>query len=201
MTRRLLIALLLPWLAIVGAAAPSTAFAWKLTAEGAPFVHATSGYSIQFPAGWRWMKAPFLADTIATRDGAALQVIGVDFRKHKNAFAAIKQHSTAEMPPQELAEKLVADATARNTLTNVEILSNQPTTLGGRPAFRLHLAYTQNVDTGGLRYEEIVVGANSPQGLFIVRYAAPKLHYFERSLTEFETSLATFTIDDKKRKR
>jgi hypothetical protein len=201
MKRRLLIALLLPSLAVLGAAAPSTAFAWKRVAAGAPFVHATSGYSIQFPEGWRWTKAPFLADTVATRDGPALQVIGVDYRKHKNAFAAINQNSTAEMTPQELAEKLVADATARNALTNVEILSNQPTTLGGRPAFRLHLAYTQTVDTNGLRYEEMVVGANSTQGLFIVRYAAPKLHYFERSLTEFEASLATFTIAEKKRKR
>jgi hypothetical protein len=201
MTRRTVIVLLLPWLAGFGAALPSTAFAWKLVAEGTPFVHGTSGYSIQFPDGWRWTKAPFTADTIATRDGPALQVIGVDFRKHRNAFAAIKQGSTPEMPPQELSQKLVADATARNALTNVEVLSDQPTTLGGRPAFRLHLAYTQTVGSGGLRYEEIVVGANSPQGLFVVRYAAPKLHYFERSLEPFEKALTTFVIDDKQRKR
>lgn len=201
MMRRTSVVLLLPLVALLGAVVPSTALAWKLVDDGRPFAHETSGYSIQFPGGWRWMKAPFGADTIATRDGPALQVIGVDFRKHKNAFSAIKQDSNAAMTPQELAEKLVADATRRNALTNVEILSDQPTTLGGRPAFRLHLTYTQNVDTGGLRYEEIVVGANSPQGLFVVRYAAPKLHYFERGLDDFEKSLATFKIDDRRQRR
>lgn len=201
MTRRSLILLLLPLLVAIGIAAPAPALAWKLVAEATPFVHKTSGYSVQFPVGWRWSKSPFGPDTIATRDGPALQVIGVDFRNHRNAFSALKQDSSPDMAPQELAQRLVADATARNALTNVEILSDQPTMLAGRPAFRVHMAYTATVETAGLRYEEIIVGANSPQGLFIIRYAAPKLHYFARGLPEFENALATFKIDDKKGKR
>lgn len=172
------------------------ALAWKLVAEGTPFTHKT-GYSIQYPAGWRWVKMPFGDETLATRDGPDLQLIAVDFRKHKGAFRALKQDSSPEMMPQELAQKLVAEATSARGLQNMEILSDEPILLAGRPGFRLHLAYRSSVDAGSVRYEEIVVGANSPQGIFIVSYRAPHLHYFRRDAASFETSLASFKIADK----
>jgi hypothetical protein len=183
-------------LVLAGLLAAAPALAWKLVAEAAPFVHKT-GYSIQYPPGWRWLKMPFGDETIATRDGPQLQAIGVDFRKHKNAFRALRQDSSPEMMPQELAQKLVAEATAAGGLQNMEILSDEPMLLAGRPGFRLHLAYRSSVDAGSVRYEEIVVGANSPQGIFIVYYRAPHLHFFSRNVESFEKSLATFTISDK----
>ncbi|MGQ0384313.1 MAG: hypothetical protein ACT4UP_06495 [Gammaproteobacteria bacterium] len=181
---------------LAGFLAAQPALAWKLAAEGAPFVHRT-GYSIQYPPGWRWIKMPFGDETLATEDGPDLQAISVDFRKHKNAFRALRQDSSPDMMPQELARKLVAEATSARGLQNMEILSDEPTTLAGRSGFRLHLAYRTSVDAGSVRYEEIVVGANSPQGIFIVSYRAPHLHFFARDTGTFETALATFTISDK----
>jgi hypothetical protein len=128
-------------------------------------------------------------------------MIGVDFRKHKNAFRALKQDSSPDMMPQDLAQKLVAEATSARGLQNMEVLSDEPVTLAGRPGFRLHLAYRTAVDAGSVRYEEFVVGANSPQGIFIVSYRAPHLHFFRRDAEAFETSLATFAIADKVAKR
>ena len=177
-------------------AAPSLA-AWKVAADGTPFVHAGSGYSIQYPAGWRWIKMPFGGETIASVDGPGIQMISVDFRKHKKAFRALNQDSTPEMAPQELAEKIIAEATQARSLQNVEVLSDEPTTLAGRPGFRVLFTYRTPVDAGSLRYREIVTGTNSPQGIFIVSYRAPVLHYFDRDVQTFEKSLATFTITDK----
>lgn len=134
-----------------------------MVADGTPFTHKASGYTIQYPAGWRWIKMPFGDETVATRDGIWLQQIFVDFRKHKNAFRALKQDSTPEMMPQELAEKYVAEMAAASSLQNMEILSNEPALLAGRPAFRVHVAYRASVDMGSVRYEAIIVGANSPQ--------------------------------------
>jgi hypothetical protein len=171
--------------------------AWKLVAEGETFTHARSGYSIQYPPGWRWIKMPFGDETVATRDGAPIQAISVDFRKHRKAFRVLNQDSTPDMMPQELAQKIVAEATQARSLQNVEILSDEPTMLAGRPGFRLLVAYRTAVDAGSLRYREIVVGANSPQGIFIVSYRAPVLHYFERDVATFEKSLATFAITDR----
>ncbi len=181
---------------LAGLLVASPALAWKLVAEGAPFTHKT-GYSIQYPAGWRWVKMPFGDETLATRDGPDLQLIAVDFRKHKGAFRALKQDSSPAMMPQELAQKLVAEATSARGLQNMEILSDEPTTLAGRPGFRLHLAYRTSVDAGSVRYEEYVVGASSPQGIFIISYRAPHLHFFGRDKEIFEQSLATFAISDK----
>lgn len=182
---------------LAGLLAAAPALAWKIVETGVPFTHQKSGYSIQYPAGWKWIKMPFGDETVATRDGPAIQMIAVDFRKHKNAFRALKQDSTPEMMPQELSEKLVAEATSARGLQNMEVLSNEPITLAGRPGFRLHLAYRTAVDAGSVRYEEYVVGANSPQGIFIVAYRAPHLHFFQRDTEAFEKSLATFAIADK----
>lgn len=186
---------------VLGIAAAGPAAAWKLVAEGTPFTHKASGYSIQYPAGWRWVKMPFGDETVATRDGIWLQQIFVDFRKHKNAFRALKQDSTPEMMPQELAEKYVAEMAKASSLQNMEILSNEPTQLAGRPAFRVHVSYRASVDMGSVRYQAIIVGANSPQGLFLVGYDAAVLHYFQQDAETFEKALASFAIADKAPKR
>jgi hypothetical protein len=178
------------------AIAMPAAAAWKIVLEGQPVTHKASGYSIQFPVGWRWVK--FGDESFATRDGPALQLINVDFRKHKNAFRALKQNSTPEMMPQELAEKIVAEMTSAGSLQNMQVLSNEPATLAGRPAFRLHLAYRTAVDAGSVRYEAMVTGANSPQGIFLVGYRAPVLHYFARSAGNYDGTLATFAVAEVK---
>lgn len=181
---------------VAGLVAAGPAGAWKLVEASVPFTHKT-GYSIQYPTGWRWIKMPFGDETLATRDGPALQMISVDFRKHKNAFRALAQDSTPEMMPQELAEKVVAEGAQARSLQNVEVLSNEPATLAGRPGFRLLVTYRTAVDAGSVRYREIVIGANSPQGIFVINYRAPVLHYFDRDVATFEKSLATFAISDK----
>lgn len=177
------------------------ALAWKLAADGQRFEHKASGYSIQFPAGWRYQKMPFGDECLATRDGPFLQAVYVDYRKHRKAFPGLKKDATPEMMPQELAEKLVADITASRGLQNMRVLSDEPTELAGLPAFRLHLAYRTAVDAGSVRYEEIVVGANSPQGIFVVHYRAPVLHYFTRDLVAYEQALSSFTIAAPARRR
>ena len=98
------------------------------------------------------------------------------------------------MLPQELAEKLVAEATAARSLQNMEVLADEPAELAGQAAFRLHLAYRTSVDAGSVRYEEIVVGTNTPQGIFLVGYRGPVLHYFARDVAAFEQALASFMI-------
>lgn len=179
---------------LTSVAVASPALAWKLAEAGQRFEHKASGYSIQFPVGWRYQKMTFGDESLATRDGPWLQAIYVDFRKHKKAFPGLKKDATPDMMPQELAEKLIADMTAARGLQNMQVLSDEPTELAGLPAFRLHLAYRTAVDAGSVRYQEFVVGANSPQGIFVVHYRAPVLHYFARDVEAYEQSLASFAI-------
>ena len=177
---------------LAGLAVSLQAAAWKIVVDGQPVTHKGSGYSIQFPAGWRYDK--YGDFSLATRDGPALQRIYVDFRKHKKAFRALGKDATPEMMPQELAEKIVAEMEAAGSLQNMQVLSNEPIILAGRPAFRVHVTFRSAVDAGSVRYEGIVVGANSPQGIFLVGYSGPVLHYFARDVETYDKTLATFTI-------
>lgn len=168
------------------------AMAWKMVLEGQPLTHKASGYSVQFPSGWRYNK--FGDFSLATRDGPCLQRIYVDFRKHKKAFRALGKDSTPEMTPQELAEKIVAEMEAAGSLQNMQVLTNEPTTLAGRPAFKVHVSFRDAVDAGSVRYEAIVVGANSPQGIFLVGYVGSVFNYFARDMETYDKTLATFAI-------
>ena len=184
---------------LAGMAVALPAMAWKIVMEGQPFTHKASGYSIQYPAGWRYVK--WGDQAVATRDGPALQRIYSDFRKHKKAFSALGKDATPEMMPQELAEKIVAEMEKEGSLQNMQVLSNEPTTLAGRPAFRVHVSFRTAVDAGSVRYEGIVTGANSPQGIFLVGYTGPVLHYFARDVENYDTALASFTIAELPSKR
>jgi hypothetical protein len=166
------------------------AMATKLVEVGAPYVAKSGGYQIQFPVGWRWEKCG--ADSSATRDGYDLDVIYVSFFKHKNAFTAIKQSSTADMAPQDLAEDVIAEFKAVRGLENIDTLSNEPVLLGGQPAFRLHLKFRTPIQAGALSYEEIVIGSVTPTGVLLVGYRGPSLHYFGAYLPAFEEALSTY---------
>jgi hypothetical protein len=188
MTRRLLV--------LVLACVPVAAHAWKIADPAQPFTHKNSGYSVQFPAGWKYAKLWFSDESGATRDGPALQSIFVDYRSHKSAFRALKQKSTPTMLPQDLAQQLVADMTKERGLENVSILADEPAVLAGRPGFRLRFEYRLPVQRGAIRYQEIVVGTVNDKGLYLLGYRAPVLHYFERDLAAFEETLKTFAIAD-----
>lgn len=183
---------------LAGIAVAAPALAWKMVIEGQPFTHKASGYSIQYPAGWRYVKTAFGDETVATRDGPCMQKIYVDFRKHKKAFRALGKDATPEMMPQELAEKIVAEMEAAGSLQNMQVLSNEPTTLAGKPAFRVHVSFRTSVDAGSVRYEGIVAGANSPQGIFLVGYSGAVLNYFARDVETYDKTLATFAIAELK---
>jgi hypothetical protein len=181
---------------LVLAAIPTAALAWKIADPAQPFKHKGSGYSVQFPDGWKYAKLWFSDESGATREGPALQSIFVDFRSHKSAFKAIKQKSTSEMLPQDLAQQLVADMTKERGLENVSILADEPAMLAGRPGFRLRFEYRLPVQRGAIRYQEVVIGTVNEKGLYLLGYRAPVLHYFERDLPAFEETLKTFAIAD-----
>jgi hypothetical protein len=183
-------------LILVAAAFAFGGVEWELVAEGQAFADPASGYSIQYPTGWRWYRqSKKNPSTLATRDGAALQNISVEFRSHKDAFPALKQKAQPDMLPHEFAEKVVAEESAYHQ--NVEILSNEPTIVGGRPGFRIDLTHRVTTGAASLRYREVVLGTNVPQGVFIVHYRATVLHHFDRDLDAFERALGTLVIEER----
>jgi hypothetical protein len=179
---------------LLAALLPGQVLASKLAEAGKPFTHAGSGYSLQFPAGWKYDKVPLSDESGATREGAMLQAIYVDFRAHKSAFKSLKEASSASMLPQDLADKLVADSARGGGWENVSTVSNEPTELAGLPAFRMTIEYRLPVVRGAVRYREVIVGAVNARGLYLVGYRAPVIRYFDRDLETFNSALKSFSI-------
>ena len=174
--------------------------AWKIAVADQAHVNPGRGYSVQFPAGWKFNRLWFSDETGATRDGPALQAIFVDFRTHKSAFKSLKKDSSPDMMPQELAELLVADMTKERGLENVAIQSNEPAALSNHPGFRLQFEYRMPVERGAVRMREIVVGATGAPGLYLVGYRAPLLYYFDRDVDKFADAVKSFTIIERSAK-
>lgn len=193
--RRMLAGLLVA-VGLSGAAA--RAETWGAVAADAPYLARSCGARLQFPPGWSTHSTPGESGLLATRDGEMLQQIYLKFRTHARAFRKSKLQSSPTLMPQELAERFVAETRARYDATKIveqlEVLRNEPDELDRRPAFRLEIGYRLKVDEDTVRYREIIVATALDDGLCIVGFAAPVIHYFARDLATFETSLRSFSF-------
>jgi hypothetical protein len=156
---------------------------------GNEYADAEGGYAVTLPSGWSWIKYNEKSPLLSTRDGPDLQAIRVFFRKHEKAFPAIDQDSSADMTPRELAELFVADLRKERGVGTIDIVDNIPADLGGSPGFRVELAWRSE---SGLRYRAVAYGCATARGLYVITYNAPVLHYYEKSIGPFETSVQTF---------
>jgi hypothetical protein len=188
--------ILLAALASLALAPFAHAQSWKLAVDNQPHVNPGRGYSVQFPAGWKFNRLWFSDETGATRDGPELQAIFVDYRAHKNAFKALKKDSAPDMMPQEMAESLVADMAKERGLENVQILANEPAVVSGKPGFSLRFEYLMPIHRGAVRVREIIAGAAGRSGLYLVGYRAPVLYYYDRDVDKFAGALKSFTITE-----
>jgi len=177
---------------LAGLAVAAGAEAWKLAEAGTAFVSKGGAYSVQYPSGWRYDNSGVYS--YSTLDGPRLNLLDVEYRKHKTAFKAIKKASSETQLPQDLAEDVLATIKAERKLENMEVLSNEPAELGGLPAFRLHVAYRQPVDQGTVRYQEIITGAVNAKGLYLVSYRGPAIHYFARNVPVYDETVRTFAF-------
>ncbi|MGA1839016.1 MAG: hypothetical protein ACMUIU_00175 [bacterium] len=148
-------------------------------------------YSVNLPFGW--VHAEFVKDKLLiTRDGPGIQIILIEKYSHQNAFPAIGKRSSEDMLPSELAELTISEMKATSDMSNIVVLENKPTTIGGRPGFRIHAQFKNE---RGLRYELILYGFTNKIGFYTLYYRAPSLHYFPRDIEVFENIVKSFTLN------
>ena len=176
--------------ALTLALVPLAAGGWEpVLAEhvSAPKKHA---FTVQLPPGW-------LVDVgkqalMASRDGPSLGAIGVELFAHKDAFRGAKKQSRDGEPPEDLAEAYLAEVQSSGVL-NVEVVSKGPVQLAGRPAFRLQVRYRSPAEFG-VEFEEVALGTTAPEGFLVARYRAPRVHFFEKNLPDFEAVLPSLAL-------
>jgi hypothetical protein len=98
------------------------------------------------------------------------------------------------MEPQELADAVIAELKALPENQTLETVHIAPATVGGKPGFRAELASKRTFQGDAIRYKHIVYGVTNTNGLYVLKYEAPVLHYFERGLPAFEATVASFAL-------
>lgn len=199
LTRKIFV--LLALLAALGGCAPTPY--WTMT-ENANKVAKSNSFEMTVPEGWNRTTAPDTWDRImiddkeqtvllermtASREGTGIHTITVTRRYPGTAFPAIKKKSTAAMLPSEAADLYVSDLRKRTGLERLQVLSNKPAQVNGKPAFHLVMEY-KNDD--GLRIRIVSHGFVDKTGFYTVNYRAPVLYYYERDYADYARLVRSF---------
>ena len=179
LTRRLAVALLLAGLA---ACTP-----WTRVDPSNRLEAKQDDYTLELPAGWVRRNGDG-NDFFVTRDGPALNYIAVSRQPHDRKLPHTKRVTRADMLPHELAELAIAEWKSTDATANLEVLSNMPVTVGGKPAVRVHIRYRNE---RGLPIERVMVALVDARGRFTMQYEAPAIVYFQRGLPAFDAMVAS----------
>jgi len=76
----------------------------------------------------------------------------------------------------------------------MEVVSVTPARVAGRDGFRIQLASRLNLAGSNVREGHVVYGVTGSQGVYLVRFEAPAIYYFEHYLPEFEAMIGTFKL-------
>lgn len=148
-------------------------------------------FTVALPAGW--LRRPLSGSAVvASRDGFLLQSIVVERRAIDKAFPLSKKAARPDALSTELAEQEIAELKAGGSqLAALEVLENDPATLGGTEGFRLMYRHRTS---RGLVVQHVVHGCATPNGYYRTEYLAPALHYFAPTLPDYESTVASLTF-------
>ena len=184
MTRRLLM------LAVL---VPGLAFALKPVESAKPVSPSKGEFQAQLPPGWIYNTSRNAI--VAWHDGPYLNEIMVSVMPHKDAFKFSKRPSSPTMSPEDLAENYVANLQGGPVgLHDVVVIASDPAELAGRPAFRVLLKYRAREAEGGAEMEICTLGVALDSGVMLATFRAPAIHFFERSLPEFEAAAKSIEL-------
>ncbi len=158
-----------------------------------PYSNTAGKYSVKFPAGWNQIAVPG-GSVVASEFGPQLQSIMVDYSKPKQAFKTQKKDATPGMDPQELADAVIAELKTQPDRQTLETVRVAPAMVGGQPGFRAELASKRTFQGAAIRFRHVVYGVTNTNGLYVLRYEAPVLNYFDRGLPQFEATVASFSL-------
>ena len=157
---------------------------------GGDYKDGSMNLTVVFPMQWKRLKNT-TDQIVITRDGLSLQQIRVARFGLDKELPNTKKKVTKEMLPQEVAGILIDDLNSDFDLANKQILENAPETIDGFQGFKF--AYTFQTNSG-LKKRAIAYGFVAGNWVYIISYAAPARHYFEKDIQTFEKIRETFKL-------
>ncbi|MBE2213083.1 MAG: hypothetical protein IAE82_04360 [Opitutaceae bacterium] len=139
------------------------------------------GVTASVPEGWARFTPD--KDLVMTKDGFLLQTIRITRRDYGSKIENTDRTITQGMEDQEAAQLLLDAFAADQSRHNLQIVSNTPATIDGRPGFRIEVTYKT---PEGLTIHETAYVALVDDSYVIARYTAPDRHYHEMHSGAFE---------------
>jgi PsbP len=155
------------------------------------YTSSAHGYRVELPLGWvRYTRDPD-QDLVVTRDGPQLQLIFIERVPVNQELRNTKKKLAKGMIPQEAAEVLLDNMASNDKITSFAVKENAPARIAGKPGFKATVTYKTK---DGLGMRSIVYGTLAGENLYVIRYAAPQRHYFEKDLAAFERVAKSFAL-------
>jgi len=153
-------------------------------------------YMVDLPTGWIKHTQPDKT-LLVSRDGFPLQTIILAHAPLERAFPRTKKAASETMLPSELAELYISELKNRDQqLSVLKVIENEPVRLDGRDGFRSRVSY---MTPRGLEMHHVSYGLADKSGFYRIEYAAPKLYYFDRTLGDFEKTVASFRLTNREK--
>ncbi len=185
---------------VVALASPSYA-GWTLMPANKPITVANSDMTVTPDRNWsRWTARPSAKGELWTLDGLALNELSF-FGRISHNETLYRERDSRNMPlPKFKAEMLAPDIVDFFEASNRIVLQTtifvvdtvEPAKLGGYDGVRFSYHYT--VESDQLNRKGEGVAANIGGRLYLVNFAAPEIHYFDRDVEAFRKLIATIKI-------
>jgi hypothetical protein len=174
---------------------------WTLMAKDKAITVANSNMTVTPDRDWsRWTARPSEKGEIWTLDGLSLNELSF-FGKISNGETLYRERDSRNMPlPKFKGEMLPTDIVDFFESSNRIVLQTtifavdkiEPAKLGGYDAVRFSYHYTVESDQLNRKGEAIAANVNGK--LYLVNFAAPEIHYFDRDIASFRVLVARIKI-------
>jgi hypothetical protein len=153
-------------------------------------IAAGGGSELELPAGWVYHSGP--DGIVAARENPFVHLL---------TFAYVEptgpedKDNDPRQTPAELAEQYVAKAKSSGGWSHVEVVSNEPFALDGRPGCRLHVRLSSPEQREPAR-EAVLCAAGHGKGIYKLSYVAWAGEHFARDLPLFDAMVASLQLPD-----
>ena len=160
------------------------------TAVGGKLAFSQQGFEVDLPQAWYQVRE--VGDALViTKDGLLLQFIRIERVSVEDQLPHSKKKFTRGMQAQEGAELEVDELRSSPEVFNFELIENIPTTVGGKPGFRLLYSWKTK---DGLRLKRVHYGFLDGKWVYRLIYQAAARYYFDRDLATFERVGESFRL-------
>lgn len=154
-----------------------------------PFDMPTHQMSMNMPTGWMSSTyGPLAGHFFFTVHGAELEQVWIRRFPKSQEVKGTGRSISEDMTVQDIANLSLDSRRLDNGTGAFELVSNRPAKIDGRDCFRLDYRHRTDI---GLELRVIEYGCPVGSWLYRFEFMAPRQHYFERYLADFETMAST----------